>query len=278
MVYVRFHDDWAVVSTLTCLVKNYHQMLVCRLLLGVVEAPFYPGALSMIALYNRKEATTRMTILYTGYMLASSFSGLISAALTVAVAVTAIFLLPNSPKQTLWLTPEERQLAHDCIARDTTQKVERTSIFVLMCNLHLSANGFKNFMLPVVETLGFNSTITLVLTCPPYLLATFTSIAVSWSLGYFNERTWHITVSKLLAIVGFALATGTLNVGARYFAMILFVAATYGVNNINIAWVGRRTGFSAGVVILSWIMRLILARDNKKLRAADLGVISLYTY
>lgn len=337
-------------------------MLACRLILGVVEAPFYPGALFMISLfYNRKEATTRMAILYTGNMLASAFSGLISAAVfatldnkhglagwrwlfliqgvvTVAVAIAAFFLLPNSPKETFWLTPEERQLAHDRIARDTTQKEEGTSvwtglrdacsdyrcwIFALMCNCHLSANGFKNFMPTVVETLGFNSTITLVLTCPPYLLATFTSVAVSWSSGHFNERTWHVTISKLLAIAGFAVACGTLNIGARYFAMILFVAATYGVNNINIAWVAATLGqtdekkavsiamantlgnlasvytpylwpdsdaprfatamyasigFSAGVIILAWVMRFDLARQNKKLRAADPGVVNLYAY
>jgi hypothetical protein len=30
---------WALVSTLTCLVKDYHGMLAARLLLGVTEAP-----------------------------------------------------------------------------------------------------------------------------------------------------------------------------------------------------------------------------------------------
>jgi len=52
---------WAIVSTLNCLVKGYHSLLVCRLLLGVTEAPFYPGALFMISqFYNRKEAASRM--------------------------------------------------------------------------------------------------------------------------------------------------------------------------------------------------------------------------
>jgi MFS family permease len=357
-----FMMAWAIVSTLTCLAKDYHGMLVCRLVLGFVEAPFYPGALFMIAqFYTRKEAPTRMAILYTGNMLASAFSGLIAAGVfagldqkhglagwrwlfliqgvvTVGVAILSVFLLPNSPLQTRWLTPEERQMAHDRIARDTTEKKEGTStwrglreacsdyrtwIFALMCNLHLSANGFKNFMPTVVKTLGFNSTITLVLTCPPYLIATFTSVAVSWSSGRFNERTWHITVSKALAIVGFALACGTLNIGARYFAMILFVGATYGVNNINISWVAATVGqtdekkavaialtntlgniasiytpylwpdsdaprfsmamycsigFSAGVVILAWVMRVILMKENRKIRAIDSEVINLYAY
>lgn len=76
-------------------------------------------------------------------------------------------------------------MAHDRIAADTTGKKDkidvwkglreacldyRTWIFALMQNLHLSANGFKNFLPTVVKTLGFNDTITLVLTCPVIIL------------------------------------------------------------------------------------------------------------
>lgn len=111
-----------------------------------------------------------------------------------------------------------------------------------MGNLHLSANNFKNYRPTAVKSLGFNDTISLVLTCPPYLFGAFTSIAVSWSSGHFNERTWHIVISKAFAIVGFAVATATHNIGARYFAMFIFVGATYGVNNINLSWTSATLG------------------------------------
>jgi hypothetical protein len=75
-----------------------------------------------------------------------------------------------------------------------------------MAHMHLAANGFKNFFPTVVETLGFSDTITLVLTCPPYLLAGAVTILVSWSSGKFNERTWHITLSKAVATIGFVAA------------------------------------------------------------------------
>ncbi|KAF1836438.1 MFS transporter-like protein [Decorospora gaudefroyi] len=353
---------WAIVSTLMVLVKNYHGMLACRLVLGMTEAPFYPGALYMISsFYTRKETATRMSVFYTGNLLASSFSGLIAAGIfagldgkhglegwrwlfllqgvfTVLVAAMAFFLLPNTPLQTRWLSQAERQLAHDRIQLDTTQKRDkvnvwkglreaavdyRTWIFALMQNLHLSANGFKNFLPTVVQTFGFNTTITLVLTCPPYLLSAFASVAVSWSSGRFNERTWHITVSKAIAIVGFIVGTATLNVGARYFAVILFVGATYGVNNIVLSWTAAvlgqtdekrsvalalvntlgnlsfvytpylwpdsdaprfgkamyaSVGFSAGVVLCAWVMRLVLMRDNRKIRAMDNEAINFYVY
>ncbi|KAF2183051.1 MFS transporter [Zopfia rhizophila CBS 207.26] len=353
---------WAIVSTLNCLVKSYESMVVCRFLLGITEAPFYPGALFMISLfYTRKEAATRMAFLYSGNMLASAFAGLIAAGVfagldgkaglegwrwlfllqgvvTVVVAAAAFFILPNAPLQTHWLTPLERELAHARIARDTTGKRMATStwsglkeaasdyrtwIFALMCQLHLAANGFKNFLPTAVETLGFNKTVTLVLTCPPYLIGTFTAILVSWSSGRFNERTWHITISKAVAITGFVLGCATLNVGARYFAMVLFVSATYGVNNINLAWVASTcgqtdekkavalamanmignismiytpylwpdsdapryakamaasSGFSIGVVICAWVMRYLLKRENRRIKAQESEAVNFYAY
>lgn len=77
-----------------------------------------------------------------------------------------------------------------------------------------------------MASLGYDQTTTLALTCPPYLIAGVISVAVSWSSGHFNERTWHITVSKAFAILGFVLAAATLNIGARYFAMVVFATGT----------------------------------------------------
>jgi hypothetical protein len=39
-----------------------------------------------------------------------------------------------------------------------------------------------------------------------------------------------------VAILGFALAPATLNVGVRYFAMCVFTMGTYGVNSIILGW------------------------------------------
>lgn len=100
----------------------------------------------------------------------------------------------------------------------------------------LAANGFKNFFPSVVATLGFSQTIGLVLTCPPYLIAGIATIAVSLTSGKWNERTWHITACKAVAILGFVLAPATLNTGVRYFAMCVFTTGTYAVNSLILGW------------------------------------------
>jgi hypothetical protein len=85
-------------------------------------------------------------------------------------------------------------------------------------------------------------TMTLVLTCPPYLIAGAVTIAVSWSSGKLNERTWHITISKVVATAGFIAAACTLNIAARYASMVIFTIGTYGVNSLILGWCGSVCG------------------------------------
>jgi MFS family permease len=266
---------WAIISGLTALATNYTGLLLTRFFLGITEAPYYPGALYVLAtFYTRKELATRISILYTGNILATAFAGLIAlgifqmdgvkgiagwrwlfilqGAVTLVIAIAAFFILPDEPLTTHWLSAEERVLAHERTQRDTVGNSGETTswkgileaakdpkvwLFTVMQHCHLGANGFKNFFPTAVETLGFDQTITLVLTCPPYLVAGFVSIAWSWSSGRFNERTWHITSAKAVAVFGFILGCTTLNTGARYFAMCVFSIGTYAVNSIILGWV-----------------------------------------
>ncbi|KAK2772136.1 major facilitator superfamily transporter [Colletotrichum kahawae] len=266
---------WAVISGLTAVSKDYTGLLLTRFFLGITEAPYYPGALYVLAtFYTRKELATRISILYTGNILATAFAGLIALGIfqmhgmagisgwrwlfiiqgvvTLIIAIIAFFILPDEPLTTRWLTPEERILANERILRDTVGNTGKTTtwsglieaakdprvwLFTAMQHFHLGANGFKNFFPTAVETLGFSETVTLVLTCPPYLIAGIISIAWSWSSGRLNERTWHITIAKAIAVFGFVLGCTTLNTGARYFAMCVFSIGTYAVNSIILGWV-----------------------------------------
>lgn len=272
---------WAIVSALTAASKDFTGLLLTRFFLGVTESPYYPGAVYLLSIfYTRKEVATRIAILYTGNVLATAFAGLIAAgifhglddvggiagwrwlfilegAVTFVIAVFGFFLLPDTPKDTVWLLPDERDLAHNRMELDTVQNQGETStrkgfaqaakdpvvwVFALMAHMHLAANGFKNFFPTVVETLGFNQTVTLVLTCPPYLIAGVVTILVSWSSGKLNERTWHITISKAVATIGFVTACLTMNLAGRYISMVVFTIGTYGVNSLILGWCGSTCG------------------------------------
>lgn len=272
---------WAVVSACTALVHDYKGLVLVRFFLGVAEAPFYPGALFMLSLfYTRKEIATRISILYSGNILATAFSGLIAAAVfntvdgahglagwrwlfiiegcvTFGISILSLFTLADHPLHTRWLTPEQRELAHARILRDTVSAEEdsgpcagfmqairdpRLYLFCFMQNMHLSACGFNNFFPTVVKTLGFNSTITLVLTCPPYLVSGAFGVLIGITSGRYNERTWHITACMGAALVGFIIACSTLNTAARYIACFLFASGAYAVNSVILGWVSATLG------------------------------------
>lgn len=71
---------WSILSICTAFAKNFTGLLLTRFFLGVVEAPYYPGALLIISnFYTRTEVASRIAILYTGNILATAFAGLIAA-------------------------------------------------------------------------------------------------------------------------------------------------------------------------------------------------------
>ena len=84
--------------------------------------------------------------------------------------------------------------------------------------------------------MGFNTTVTLVLTCPPFIVAGAAGILCGWSSGRLHERTWHITAGLTTAIVGFIIAPSTLNVPARYVSCFIFAVGAYSVNSVIIGW------------------------------------------
>ncbi|KAI2473780.1 MFS transporter [Annulohypoxylon bovei var. microspora] len=267
---------WAMVSASTAAVKSYGGLIACRFFLGIAEAPFYPGATYILAIYyTHSEMAARVGLMYCGQLLATGFTGLISAgvfagmdglqglagwqwlfiitgALTAFVAVLGFWLLPNTPNDTHWLDEEERKLI---LARTERNRIsdalgeasaldglkqafgdKRTWLFCFMQMFHLSACSFNAFFPTVAKTLGYNTTVTLLLTCPPFVLAGAGSTVVGWSSGRLNERTWHITVTLSIAIVGFVIAASTLNTAARYVACFIFPVGAFSANSVIVGW------------------------------------------
>lgn len=272
---------WAVVSACTALTKNYTGLVLVRFFLGIAEAPFYPGALFLLSLfYTRKEIALRISILYSGNIVATAMSGLIALAtfetldgthglkgwqwlfiiegvVTFGIAVLGLFMLPDHPLTTRWLTPEERELAHARILADTVGSENskgvlaglkeacrdpRLYLLAFMQNMHLSACSFNNFFPTVIGSLGFNTTITLALTCPPYLVSGAVGVVVGITSGKWNERTWHITATMGIAVIAFIISCTTMNTGARYLCCFLFTSGAYAVNSVILGWVSATLG------------------------------------
>ncbi|KAL5412835.1 hypothetical protein PMIN06_005880 [Paraphaeosphaeria minitans] len=273
---------WSAVSACTAAANNYGQLIAIRFILGIVEAPFFPGAYYILsAWYTRKELALRIAALYSALILATAFSGLIAAGVFAGLdntrnlagwqwlyiiegsasflaAATAMFILPDFPESNSgsgkWLfSAEEKQLSVERIARDRTSSSSedegikhglrlavmdyRTWVFSLMLCSNHSAYSFNNFFPSMLK--GFNlgsQTVTLVLTAPPYLVATVIALGIALSSDRRKERGLHIAIPIVFAVIGFIITASTLDKAGRYFASFLYVGGLYGSNSVIYAW------------------------------------------
>ncbi|KAH9904048.1 major facilitator superfamily domain-containing protein [Xylariomycetidae sp. FL2044] len=268
---------WSAISACTGLVSSYGSLVACRFLLGFFEAPFYPGALYLLAVfYTRKEVAARIAILFTAQMAGLSFANLIAAGVfagldgkrglsgwrwlfilegvaSALVALLGLWLLPDTNETTRWLSPEERAVGRTRMDRDrlvdaqahepvvdalrNALKDKRLWLFCGIQNFHYVGLSFTNFLPTVIKDLSFTDTVALVLACPPYIFAGVASLLLAYSSGRFHERTWHITIGFGVAIVGFVAAASTENPAGRYVACFIFPAGTYAVNSVIVGWV-----------------------------------------
>lgn len=75
-----FTTAWGLVSALTSLVNSYAGIVICRFVLGIVEAPFFAGVLFYLSKwYTKEELNLRMSIFYSGSLISGAFGNLIAA-------------------------------------------------------------------------------------------------------------------------------------------------------------------------------------------------------
>ncbi|EMR70335.1 putative mfs transporter protein [Eutypa lata UCREL1] len=260
---------------------------------------------------QEQQVASRIALLYCAQILATGFSGLIAAgifagmddlrglagwrwlfivegAITALVAFVGFWVLPNTPLTTNWLKPEERQLAHERMERDKigdslseasaweglkqAASDKRTWLFCLMQNFHLSACSFNSFFPTVVKTLGFNTTITLVMTCPPFLFAGAAgifcdSVIIGWASSTLSQ-----TKEKKAVVLAMTNVGG--QIGYIYGAYLWPDSdePRYGIG------FGASAGFALLSIICAWVIRTMLIRENRKIRASTSEHVNLYGY
>ncbi|KAF5497893.1 MFS transporter prlL [Colletotrichum siamense] len=285
---------WGVISAATGAVRGFSSAVVCRFLLGCVEASFFPGSLLFLSRwYNRREMQLRVTILNSGNLAAQGFGGLIAAgiladmegaaglrawrwlfivegAVTVALAGVALFILPDYPKTTSWLTEEERRVAQDRLALDEglaggsaeDEDVTAMQGLIMACKdvkvwllglaYHATIMGlsFVFFFPTITQGLGYGQTVTLLLTAPPWIFAVLVSLPNAWHADKTGERFFHYFVPLLMCMVGYIISATTTTTAPRYVSLFLMTV-----------------GFASGFVILAWISNTIPRPAAKKAAA-----------
>jgi MFS family permease len=210
---------------MTGVTQSYGGILAVRLCIGLPEAAFYPGAIYLLSRwYTKKELAFRSAILYGGLLISNAFGSLMAAgilanmegklgirawrwvffiegSITMFVGLNAMWLLPDHPVNTRWLSSQERRLAQARLADDAGEadqdsaedsplqglimaaKDPKVWIFSIMTVAQLLGLSFVNFFPTLTSTLGFDTTISLVLAAPPWIYATIACCLNAWHAG-----------------------------------------------------------------------------------------------
>ncbi|KAF2761118.1 MFS general substrate transporter [Pseudovirgaria hyperparasitica] len=271
---------WSAATICMPAMTNGTGFVLCRFVIGLCEAPFFPGITLMTSSwYNKRESPTRMAVWHAGNTVSNILSGFLAAgiltnmegvhglhswqwffiiegAASIAIAVAAFFLLPSWPHDTRFLTEEEREMAQYRVlvsnggveealggTWDGIKEAAKDPFTWLFCGMHfalVTAQSFKDFLpsvsLFIMETFGFDTLTTYLVQAPPYAIAYAISCGLAYSSGYFQESCFHIIVPIIFSALGASLLIATLNVGARYFGLILLITGTYSGLNLQLSW------------------------------------------
>lgn len=106
-----------------------------------------------------------------------------------------------------------------------------------MLTMNHSAYGFNNFFPTLVKGMKLgNNTTTLLLTAPPYLVATVVAFATAWSSDRRKERGYHISIPQAAACIGFIITLATTNNAARYAVAFLYICGCFSSNAMVFSW------------------------------------------
>lgn len=182
----------------------------------------------------------------------------VEGALTIFVAICAIFILPDFPSTShSWLSKEESRLAEKRMVEDVgvgdeaeteghgharglfmaigDWKVWWLAVALTAMVVSLSFNAF----FPTLSaTMGYNRTVTLLLCAPPWAFATIVAFVVTRHSDRVGERFWHIAVPLVVGIIGFVIAVSTMNTAARYISLFL-MAQSYAGFITFLAWISN---------------------------------------
>ncbi|KZZ92832.1 Major facilitator superfamily domain, general substrate transporter [Moelleriella libera RCEF 2490] len=269
---------WGLISTLSGNAKDFTGMVVIRFFLGFVEAAFLPGALLILSKwYTRRELTKRNAILFCGNLISNAFSALVGAgvlsnmdgvlghaawrwlfwiegAVTMSIAISAAFILPDLPHNARGFTEEERMVAQlrmieDIGEADTDAEgqgafaglmmaLTDSKIYVMMFTFTAYVVGlsFNAFFPTLTRTLGFDYVPTLLMSSPPWLFSCIVSLINAWHADRTQEKFWHIVGPIVVGLVGFVISMSTSNIAARYVALFL-QAGSYAGFIVFYSWI-----------------------------------------
>ncbi|KAL4260386.1 MFS transporter superfamily protein [Pleurotus pulmonarius] len=242
-------------------VKNWWQLVICRTILGALEAGFFPACTYIISTwYVRREVQKRLTGFYVVSVMVGGFSSamaggiaelegtsglsgwqwifMIFGLVTIVAAAAAFLLVQDFPDKNTFLSAEQTAWVLARIDADrsdaqydhwTAQKFwgyfldpHLWSFSVLFAAVSTTTYAFAYFLpIILVQGMGYSTLDAQLLTAPPYVFAAVFSFLLAIVSDKIGYRGPFIIFQSTVAIVGLCLTAFHTNNAVRYFGVFL---------------------------------------------------------
>ncbi|KAK4998505.1 hypothetical protein LTR66_002292, partial [Elasticomyces elasticus] len=273
---------WGAICCLMGLVNNFGGLLAARAALGIAEGGLFPGVTFYITMwYRRHECGLRLAIFFSAATAAGAFGGLlargivemngvggksgwawifiIEGILTLAVAITAYFVMNDYPDTAKFLTTEEKREVSRRLTEDRSSLADEFSrkyfydalkdwkIWVHMfitIGVYTPLYSVSLFLPSIVKGLGYTNNTAQLMTVPPYIVACVLCISGGWLADRLQTRGIFMIGFNLMALVGFVMQLSSHNPHIKYAGTFLCVSGIYPNVPQGVAWNGNNIGGS----------------------------------
>jgi len=176
----------------------------------------------------------------------------IEGLLTVVIGALSVFVLPNGPHDARFLSQHDRVTGTQRVAIEQNERVgEKTnkhhlrgmfSINNINCAMltfcgNVAVQSFSLFLPTILSALGWTNLKTQFYTVPPYTVATFWTIFITWLSDRTQQRGFCMAGSLVLAIVGYTMLITVHSANAKYGATFLAICGAFPTAPIVVSWV-----------------------------------------
>ncbi|KAH8589341.1 major facilitator superfamily domain-containing protein [Bisporella sp. PMI_857] len=171
---------------------------------------------------------------------------------TLLVAGLGIMILPSRPDQCKFLDPRDRYIALERINREHKESADEKirpyhvrrailNINNLICGLgffmiNVSVQSFSLFLPTILNALGWTALKTQFYTVPPYTLACFWAIFLSYVSDKIQRRGVIVLGSTILAISGYTMLVTVKSNTAKYIAVYMAASGAFPLGPVFLAW------------------------------------------
>ncbi|KAF9047427.1 major facilitator superfamily domain-containing protein [Panaeolus papilionaceus] len=258
---------WGAVQLGMGFVHSWGWLVLCRALLGVFEASYFPALVFIISTwYKRNEVQKRLAIFYLLSITAGGLSPLLAYVLslldgkgslagwrwifviegiiTILLAALTYFFIPEFPHQNRFLTKEQTDFVLKRIDEDRgdamPDEISWSKVKVHLRDWTIWGYGVifllaslpsyaQGFFLPIIlKGMGWSRTASLLLSVPPYGPTIITTMIMAHYADKYRHRSGFIAGCTLVCLIGLTLTAFAKQNAVRYFGCFLINAGNSG--------------------------------------------------